>query len=54
MAKLIESAIKIVTINKRKWLIRLSQKAIRTSELAMHSVHAVGQSFGQEQAPNPS
>ena len=38
-------------MNKRKWLIRLSQKAIGMSDTTRRFVHAVQESLGLEWVP---
>jgi hypothetical protein len=51
MVKTSKSALRTVISNKRKWLIRLSQKAIGDSGAACFSAHAVNKLLGLEQAP---
>jgi len=41
MVKLIKSAIKMSHYNKRKWLIRLGQKAKEVSDAARFTAHAI-------------
>ena len=52
MVKISKSALRTVISNKRKWLIRLSQKAVGDSGAACFSAHAVSKLLGLERAPN--
>lgn len=54
MVKLIEPALKIVTINKRKWLLRLNQKVSEMGTAPESCAFVTQTSPGQEQAPNPT
>ena len=52
--KTFESAIKIVTRNKRKWLIRLNQKVMEAGTAFMYCAFVTHTPPGPEQAPNPT
>src|SRR6202789_3583589 len=49
-----ESAIKIVTANKRKWLMRLNQKVTETGSAPRVWAFVTRMSPGRKQAPNPT
>ena len=54
MMKITESAIKIVRLNKRKWLIRLSQTAMEVGDAFVVCALVTRIPPGQEQASNPT
>ena len=54
MVKIVESAIKIVTRNKRKWLTRLHQKVMEVGTASMYYAFVTQTPPGREQAPKPT
>lgn len=54
MANICEPAIKTVNENKRKWLLRLSQKALRRGRVVDVSTLVAHIFSGQQQTPNPT
>lgn len=54
MVKVTEPALKIVTVNKRKWLLRLNQKVSEMGIAPEPCAFVTQTSPGQEQAPNPT
>ena len=49
-----ESAIKIVTYNKRKWLLRLNQTVMEAGRAFLICAFVTHMPPGQKQAPNPT
>jgi hypothetical protein len=54
MVKLVESALKIVTVNKRKWLLRLSQMAMEVGGASACCALVTHKPPGQKRTPNPT
>ena len=54
MENICESVIKTVTANKRKWLIRLGQKAIEGGYMLWLCIYVIHNLLGRQQAPNPT
>jgi hypothetical protein len=54
MVKIFESAIKTVSSNKRKWLLRLNQTGIGGgNSVFAYALFVTHMPLGQKQAPNP-
>ena len=49
-----ESALKIVTYNKRKWLLRLNQTVMEVGTASLNCAFVTQTPPGPEQAPNPT
>ena len=49
-----ESAIKIVTYDKRKWLLRLNQTVLEVGTASLDCAFVTHKPPGREQAPNPT
>ncbi len=54
MAKISESALKIVIYNKRKGLTRLNQKVLEAGRAFSFWALVTHRPLGQQQAPNPA
>jgi hypothetical protein len=54
MVKTFESAIKTVTYNKRKWLLRLNQNGTEEGTAPQHCAFVTHTPPGREPPPNPT